>query len=95
MAKSEEKSKFELQRQEKLEQIKKFGVDPYGGRYDDTASAEDIKSTFKEDEDTQQATAAGRIVLLRDIGKLIFSHGIISKILKDILSICLSKIKDH
>ena len=72
MAKSEEKSKFELQRQEKLEQIKKLGVDPYGGRYDDTASAEDIKSTFKEDDDTQQATAAGRIVLLRDIGKLIF-----------------------
>ncbi|MCK4753381.1 MAG: lysine--tRNA ligase [Planctomycetes bacterium] len=72
LAKSEEKNKFEQQRQEKLERIRKLNVDPYGGRYDQVESAEDIKSRFKDDDDTQKAKTAGRIVLLRDIGKLIF-----------------------
>ena len=72
MAKTEEKNKFEQQRTEKLAQIKQLGIDPYGGRYDGAESAEDIKSRFKDDDDTQQAKCAGRIVLLRDIGKLIF-----------------------
>jgi len=65
-------SKFEHQRQQKLSQIRELGIDPYGGRYDGAKPAEDIKRTFKDGDDSQHAKCAGRIVLLRDIGKLIF-----------------------
>jgi lysyl-tRNA synthetase class 2 len=49
-----------------------MGIEPYGGRYDNTERACDVKRRFKEGDETQQARCAGRIVLLRDIGKLIF-----------------------
>jgi lysyl-tRNA synthetase class 2 len=69
---SEDVSKFEQQRQSKLSQIRELGIDPYGGRYDEVESAKDIHGKYREDDQTLQAKAAGRIVLLRDIGKLIF-----------------------
>jgi len=69
---AEEQIKFERQRREKLARIRELGVDPYGGRYDGTECASDIKSRFREDAEMQKARCAGRIVLLRDIGKLIF-----------------------
>jgi len=72
LSKAEDVSKFEQQRQEKLSRIKELGTEPYGNRYDGTASAEDTKSKFKDDDTKQQVNCAGRIVLLRDIGKLIF-----------------------
>jgi len=72
LSKAEDVSKFERQRQEKLSRIKELGTEPYGNRYEGAEPAEDIKSGFKEDDTTQQANCAGRIVLLRDIGKLIF-----------------------
>jgi lysyl-tRNA synthetase class 2 len=65
-------SKFEQQRQEKLSRIKELGMEPYGSRYEGAEPAEEIKGRFKEDDPAQQADCAGRIVLLRDIGKLIF-----------------------
>ena len=72
MTNRDEKNKFEQQRYEKLLRIKELGVDPYGDKYEGAESAEDIKSRFVDDDDSQQAKCAGRIVLLRDIGKLIF-----------------------
>ncbi len=72
MSKAEDVSKFERQRQEKLSRIKELGIEPYGNRYQGADPAEDIKSGFKDDDTKQQANCAGRIVLLRDIGKLIF-----------------------
>ena len=72
MSKAEDVSKFERQRQEKLSRIKELGIEPYGNRYEGAEPAEDIKRRFKDDDPTQQANCAGRIVLLRDIGKLIF-----------------------
>jgi len=72
LSKAEDVSKFERQRQEKLSRIKELGIEPYGNKYEGTEPAEDIKSGFKDDDTTQQANCAGRIVLLRDIGKLIF-----------------------
>ena len=72
MTNSEDVSKFERQRQEKLSRIEELGIEPYGNRYEGVEPAEDIKRRFKDDDDTQQAKCAGRIVLLRDIGKLIF-----------------------
>ncbi|MGA2093566.1 MAG: lysine--tRNA ligase [Sedimentisphaerales bacterium] len=59
-------------RQEKLTQIKQMGIDPYGERYEGAQPAADVKSSFKDGEEGQKARCAGRIVLLRDIGKLIF-----------------------
>ena len=72
MSKAEDVSKFERQRQEKLSRIKELGTEPYGDRYESAERAEDVKSRFKDDDATQKANCAGRIVLLRDIGKLIF-----------------------
>jgi len=69
---SNEIDRFERQRHEKLSRIKELGIDPYGGRYEGTEPAEDVKRQFKDGGETQQAKCAGRIVLLRDIGKLIF-----------------------
>ncbi len=69
---SNEANKFEIQRQEKLSRIKEIDIDPYGGRYEGDEPAEDIKLRFKDADESQQAKCAGRIVLLRDIGKLIF-----------------------
>ena len=72
MSKAEDVSKFERQRQEKLSRIKELGIEPYGNRYQGAEPAEDVKSGFKDGDTTQKANCAGRIVLLRDIGKLIF-----------------------
>lgn len=69
---SESVNKFEQQRRAKLSRIRDLGICPYGGRYDGTEKAADIKAGFKEGGDNQQAKCAGRIALLRDIGKLIF-----------------------
>ncbi|OHB64861.1 MAG: lysine--tRNA ligase [Planctomycetes bacterium RBG_13_50_24] len=72
MSNAEDVSKFERQRQEKLSRIKELGIEPYGNRYEGAEPAEDIKSRFKDDDTKQHANCAGRIVLHRDIGKLIF-----------------------
>jgi lysyl-tRNA synthetase class 2 len=72
LSKAEDVSKFERQRQEKLSRIKELDIEPYGSRYEGAEPAEDVKSGFKDDDTKQQANCAGRIVLLRDIGKLIF-----------------------
>jgi lysyl-tRNA synthetase class 2 len=69
---AEDVNKFERQRQEKLSRIQELGIEPYGNRYDDAEPAEDVKHRFKDGDQDQQAKCAGRIVLLRDIGKLIF-----------------------
>jgi len=64
--------KFEQQRQEKLSKLEALGLDPYGFRYDDVEAAEAVKARFQDEQEGQRARCAGRIVLLRDIGKLIF-----------------------
>ena len=69
---SERQGRFERQRQKKLSLIKQLGIDPYGGRYEGAEQAADIKRRFKDGDQSQQAKCAGRIVLFRDIGKLIF-----------------------
>ncbi len=64
--------RLEQQRQQKLSSIRELGIEPYGDRYEGAEPAEDIKSRFQDALEDQQANCAGRIVLLRDIGKLIF-----------------------
>lgn len=75
----------EAARREKLAQLEKLGVDPWGHRFDDHASIGSIRA--REGEITSEepppggkgpilhgpkVRAAGRIVLLRNTGKLIF-----------------------
>jgi lysyl-tRNA synthetase class 2 len=62
-------NKLEQHRQEKLAKIRQLGIDTYGQRFDNVESSQSIVSRYVEGE---KATTAGRIVLLRDIGKLIF-----------------------
>lgn len=64
--------RFEQQRQERLSRIRELGIDPYGSRYEDVEPAAAVKARYKDGEESQRARCAGRIVLLRDIGKLIF-----------------------
>ncbi|MCP4377096.1 MAG: lysine--tRNA ligase, partial [bacterium] len=66
--------KVQADRQAKLEKIKALGVDPYGGRYDSAEPAGSILDRFVDDQDDQIADVAGRIILFRDMGKLIFAH---------------------
>jgi len=72
VANAEDINKFERQRQEKLSRIKELGVDPYGSRYEGAEPAEAVKRRFVDGDENQRANCAGRIVLLRDMGKLIF-----------------------
>jgi lysyl-tRNA synthetase, class II len=65
-------------RRQKLQQIKELGVDPYGGRIDrilpNQMLREKVARLKIETGQTSEAKnrVAGRIVLLRNIGKLIF-----------------------
>lgn len=73
MTEPQDAGKFEQLRTEKLSKIKQLGIDPYGHRFDNVESAESIRKKFDAAiQPPQRAISAGRIVLLRDIGKLIF-----------------------
>jgi lysyl-tRNA synthetase class 2 len=69
---NEGSNRLEQQRQEKLQKIRSLGIDPYGGRFEAVEPAMSIKARFTDGIEGQKARCAGRIVLLRDIGKLIF-----------------------
>ena len=57
----------------KLEKIRALGIDPFGSRFDKTHSLAKIRDEFTEDGPEMVVRAAGRIVLLRSMGKLIFA----------------------
>ncbi len=56
-------------RRHKVEKIRGLGVNPYGGRYDVTTSAAEIKADFAEG---KQVKLIGRIIALRDMGRTQF-----------------------
>ena len=65
----------------KLEKIRALGVDPYGGRFPDVTRNADIREISEKldidagqilEADKASFRAAGRVVLYRDIGSLIF-----------------------
>jgi len=66
--------KVQADRLAKLEQIRELGIDPYGGRYDTAEAVESILARHEDDAEGQTADAAGRLVLVRDMGKMIFAH---------------------
>ncbi|MHC5060493.1 MAG: lysine--tRNA ligase [Planctomycetota bacterium] len=65
-------SKLEEGRRQKLLRLRELGMDPYGGRFDGAEPTADVRERFVDDKPEQRACCAGRVVLLRDIGKLIF-----------------------
>ncbi len=70
--------KVQQDRQKKLEQIRQLGIDPYGWRQDGVEPAESILARYEDPPEGQESTArarmAGRVVLLRDMGKMMFAH---------------------
>ena len=66
--------KVQEDRARKLEQIRQLGIDPYGGRYDTAEPIDGVLSRYLDDTEGQTADVAGRLVLIRDMGKMIFAH---------------------
>ena len=66
--------KVQADRLEKLAKIRELGIDPYGGRYDTAEPIASILARHRDDAEGQTADAAGRLVLIRDMGKMIFAH---------------------
>jgi len=66
--------KVHQDRLKKLERIRALGIDPYGGRYDAAEPVAEVLARFEAAGDGQTAAAAGRLILMRPMGKLIFGH---------------------
>ncbi len=66
--------KVQADRLAKLEHIRELGIDPYGGRYDTAEAIDSVLARYQDDEEGQTADAAGRLILIRDMGKMIFAH---------------------
>jgi len=63
--------KFDKERLEKLEKLKKEGIEPYGSRFDVELHSLDIKENFEKLEG-KETSIAGRIIAKRDHGKIKF-----------------------
>lgn len=65
------------ERIKKLEELKKLGIEPYAHRYEKKNSSKELKQKYaslKEDERTKDSVKmAGRLLVIRDIGNLIFA----------------------
>ncbi|MDY6914602.1 MAG: lysine--tRNA ligase [Planctomycetota bacterium] len=66
--------KVQADRLAKLEKIRELSIDPYGRRYDTAEPIANILARYEDDKEGQAADAAGRLVLVRDMGKMIFAH---------------------
>jgi lysyl-tRNA synthetase class 2 len=68
------------QRIKKLETLRSLGIEPYNGVFNPEYSTEEIFIKFgnldkeKLEQENIKASAAGRIILLRDFGKAAFAH---------------------
>src|SRR5882724_7653718 len=67
------------QREEKLEALRRRGIDPFGGRYPVTHWAGDLATRLEKAADAEldafgPVSLAGRLVAMRDHGKTAFTH---------------------
>ena len=67
------------QRADKLEALRRRGVDPFGGRYPVTHWADDLTARLEKAPDAElqamgPVSLAGRVVAMRDHGKTAFAH---------------------
>ncbi len=66
--------KVQADRQVKFEKIRELGIDPYGARYDSAEPIKSILDRYSDEAEDQTADAAGRLILMRKMGKLIFAN---------------------
>lgn len=57
-------------RREKLDRLKKMGLDPFGSAFVTSISPGELKATFSDD---QEVSIAGRLLAIRDMGKSVFA----------------------
>ncbi len=67
----------EIRRREKLAEYKALGIDPFGHKFDVDSTASSLKEEYKnlkeeEVDESKEVTIAGRIMLLRKMGKASF-----------------------
>lgn len=76
----EELGEAQKVRLQKLHQLRELGVDPFGARFQRTHTAEEIltygqdKTNEELEQESLQVTIAGRIMLMRHMGKASFAH---------------------
>ncbi len=61
------------ERKRKLEELRKLGINPFGYRYEKDESSSDILNNFERFEG-KNGSVAGRIISMRDMGKVCFMH---------------------
>lgn len=67
-------------RRDKLDELRKLGIDPFGAKFERSHSAKDVLDTYGEmsneelEEKHVEVTMAGRIMAKRGMGKASFSH---------------------
>ena len=66
--------KVQADRMAKLEQIRELGIDPFGRRYDSAQAIGSVLEQYQDEAENPSADVAGRLILIRDMGKLIFAH---------------------
>ena len=66
-------NEFEAHRVAKLRDLQSLGVDPYGARFPDAMPIAQVLASFQE-ESPCRVRAAGRISLMRAMGKATFAH---------------------
>jgi lysyl-tRNA synthetase, class II len=73
---SQELSEQEILRRQKLEEIRKAGIDPYPAEeFLVNASAADIKTNYERDKiNYKDISMAGRVMMVRDMGKAAFAE---------------------
>ena len=68
-----ETSQHEHDRRVKASKFKELGIDPFGSRYDGLSALSDVRAAYDAAaEGARKFRVAGRIMLKRDMGKLIF-----------------------
>ncbi|MBN2842761.1 MAG: hypothetical protein JXM68_06700, partial [Sedimentisphaerales bacterium] len=66
-------SEYEQVRLEKIEKIKALGFDPFGGYYPGTESTVAVAAKYDPNNEEQMVCTAGRMLLHRAMGSLMFS----------------------
>lgn len=67
-----DRNEYEIARRDKREKIRQLGLEPYGQRYDGAEPLTAIRAKFDPAREDIVVRGAGRMVLFRDIGKLVF-----------------------
>ena len=66
-------SEYEAQRRKKADALRAMGLDPFGHRYPETIGAAEARRRFEAAGEGAPARVAGRLMAVREFGKLVFS----------------------